>query len=120
MLRKKEAALAEELAFRERTVEEMYASFDAAKEKRDALTATTGRAGARDSISAANDLFDELDRMAEKIEGTRAEAEAAEAFDELDLDEGSAFHVDPDEAPAKEELDVDAALAELKRRMRES
>jgi phage shock protein A len=119
VLRKKESALAEELAFRERTVEEMYARFNEAKEKRDALTSTTGRAGARDSISAASDLFDELDRMAEKIEGTRAEAEAAEAFDELDFDEGSEFHVDLDEAPRKEELDVDAALAELKRRMGE-
>lgn len=113
VLRKKEEALAEEFAFRQRTVEEMFARFQEAKEKRDVLTSTTQRTGARGSISAAEDLFDELDRMAEKIEGTQAEADA---FDELDLDRGSELHVDDDE---KRELDVDAALAELKRRMRE-
>jgi phage shock protein A len=117
VLRKKEAALTEELTFRQKTVEEMYARFNEAKEKRDALTATTGRSGARESISAANDLFDELDRMADKIEGNEARGEAAQAFDELDLDDDSEFHVDLDETPPARELDVDAALAELKRRM---
>ena len=117
VLRKKEEALAEELSFRERTVDEMYARFNEAKEKRDALTATTGRSGARESISAANDLFDELDRMADKIEGTEARAEAAQAFDELDLDDDSEFHVDFDEPAPTKDLDVDAALEELKRRM---
>ena len=117
VLRKKEEALAEELSFRERTVEEMFARFNEAKEKRDALTATTGRSGARETITGANDLFDELDRMAEKIEGTEAESEAARAFDELDLGDDSEYHVDLDEPPPTKELDVDAALAELKRRM---
>jgi phage shock protein A len=120
VLRKKEEALAEEFAFRQHTVEEMFARFHEAKEKRDALTSTTQRTGARGSISAADDLFDELDRMADKIEGTQAAAEAAEAFDDLDLDAGSDVHVDYDrDAPPTRELDVDAALAELKRRMRE-
>lgn len=119
VLAKKEAALREELTFRERTLEEMTARFHEAREKREALTATTGRSGARETLSEADDLFAELDRMAEKIEGTRASAEAAEAFDELDLDEGSEYHVDVDEPPVREELDVDAALAELKRRMGE-
>ena len=117
VLRKKEEALAEELSFRERTVEEMFARFNEAKEKRDALTATTGRSGARETITGANDLFEELDRMAEKIEGTEAESEAARAFDELDLGDDSEYHVDLDEPPPAKELDVDAALAELKRRM---
>ncbi|MDX1494042.1 MAG: hypothetical protein R3253_08295, partial [Longimicrobiales bacterium] len=63
VLRKKVAALEEELAFRRKTLEGMYAQFEEAKEKRAALKATTGRAGARDTISAANDLFAELDRM---------------------------------------------------------
>lgn len=120
VLEKKAAALEEELQFRRRTVEEMFARFHEAKEKRDALGATTGRTGARRTLSEADELFSELDRMAEKIEGTRAEGEAAEAFDELDLDEPSEYHVDLDEAPRREELDVDAALAELKRRMGQS
>ena len=119
VLEKKAAALQEELDFRRRTVEEMFARFHEAKEKREALTATTGRAGARESITAAEDLFQELDRMAEKIEGTRARAEAAEAFDDLDLDEPSEYSIDLDEPAPREELDVDAALAELKRRMNE-
>ena len=119
VLEKKAEALEEELQFRQRTVEEMYARFHEAEEKRDALTATTGRSGARESISAADDLFSELDRMEEKIEGNRAKGEAAEAFDDLDLDRPSEFHVDLDDDPP-EELDVDAALAELKRRMEDS
>lgn len=118
VLAKKVEALQEELHFRRRTVEEMYASFEEAKKKRSALKATTGRAGARETISAASDLFEELDRMADKIEDTEARAEAAQAFDELDFDEGSEFRIDLDEEP-RQPLDVDQALAELKRRMNE-
>jgi phage shock protein A len=121
VLEKKAAALQEELDFRSKTVEEMFARFHEAKEQREALGATAGRAGARETLSAADDLFSELDRMAEKIEGTRSEADAAEALDDIDLDERSEYHVDIDEAPPeREELDVDAALAELKRRMGQS
>ena len=120
VLQKKEAALAEELSFRERTVEEMYARFNEAKEKRDALTATTGRSGARETISATHDLFDELDRMADKIEGNEARGEAAQAFDELDFGVESEHRIDLDEPPPSRELDVDAALEELKRRMGEA
>ena len=118
VLDRKAEALREELGFRKRTVDEMYARFHEAKDKRDALGSTAGRSGARESLSAADDLFGELDRMAEKIEGEQAAGEAAEAFDNLDLDGRSDYHIDLDEAPA-EELDVDAALAELKRRMRD-
>ena len=119
VLDRKADALREELGFRKRTVDEMYARFHEAKEKRDALGTTAGRSQARESLSAADDLFGELDRMAEKIEGERAAGEAAEAFDDLDLDRQSQYQIDLDEPPA-EELDVDAALAELKRRMRDT
>ena len=120
VLAKKLAALQEEFDFRQRTVEEMFAQFHEAEEKRAGLTATTGRSGARESISEADDLFDQLDRMADKIEGNRAQGEAAQAFDELDLDEPSEYHVDIEEPPPSRELDVDAALEELKRRMGKS
>jgi phage shock protein A len=116
VLEKKAAALREELAFREKTVEEMFARFHEAKTKRDALGATAGRTTARDSISDADDLFSNLDRMAEKIEGEEAAGQAAEAFGSIDLDEPSEYHIDLNEAPP-EEMDADAALAELKRRM---
>lgn len=118
LLERKAAAIREEIEFRRGNVDEMIEKFSEAKQKRDALSATAGRAGARQTLSAADDLFSELDRMAEKIEGTRARADAAEAFDELDLGGPSEYRVDLDEAP-KEPLDVDAALAELKRRMGE-
>jgi len=117
VLQKKRTALEEELVFRVRTVEEMCAQFNAAREKRDSLTATPGRTDARESISAANDLFSQFDRMAEAIGETKAEAEAAQAFDELD--QPSEFRVDIDDTPVPRELDVDAALEELKRRMGE-
>ena len=118
VLGKKLAALEEELSLRRGTVEEMLAQFHDAKEKREALKATTGRSGARETISAAADLFDELDRMADKIEGNKARGDAAEAFDELDISFESEHRIDLDEE-APEELDVDAALEELKRRMKE-
>jgi phage shock protein A len=119
VLQKKRTALEEEMVFRARTVEEMYAQFNAAREKRDSLTATAGRTDARESLSAANDLFAQFDRMEEAIEGTKAEAEAAQEFDELDLDQPSEFRIDIDDAPVPRKLDVDAALEELKRRMGE-
>jgi phage shock protein A len=74
------------------------------------------RTSARGSLSEADDLFAELDRMAEKIEGTERQAEAAQAMEDIDLDEPSDFHVSLDDEPAAPP-DVDAALAELKRRM---
>jgi hypothetical protein len=118
VLEKKAEAIREEIAFRNHSLEEMRAQFLAAKEKRGSLGATAGRTGARRALSEADDLFAELDRMADKMEGGRAHAEAAEALDDLDLDAPSAASYDEmDEPPPREELDVDAALAELKRRM---
>lgn len=121
LLEQKAVALREELTFRERDYAEMMAKFKEAQESRNSLTATTGRSEARHSISEADDLFRELDRMAEKIEGEKARGEAAQEFDAIDFDsaEGPDYHVDLDEPAPREELDVDAALAELKRRMSE-
>mgnify|MGYP006107776495 CR=1 FL=1 len=119
VLQKKRTALEEELVFRARTVKEMHAQLNVAREKRDSLTATTGRTGARENLSAANDLFARFDRMAEVIEGTKAEVEAAQAFDKLELDQPPKLRVDIDEEAVPRDLDVDAALQELKRRMGE-
>lgn len=120
LLDKKAQAIREELAFRRRTLEEMMAKFAEARSRRDALSATAGRSDARESFSEADDLFGELDRMAAKIEGEDSRAQAAEILDSLDLDGDSDYHVEVDaEPPVREELDVDAALAELKRRMGE-
>lgn len=121
LLDKKAAAIAEEIEFRRGNVDEMIEKFSEARQKRDALSATAGRSGARRSFAEAGDLFGELDRMAEKIEGERRQGDAAEALDDLGLEEDSEYHVRLDDPPpAREELDVDAALAELKRRMGKS
>lgn len=116
VIERKITALTEELQFRRGTVDEMFQRYSEAKEKRDVLTATTGRTSARGSFREADDLFGELDRMAEKIEGERSRAEAAEAFDSIDLDLDDDGGHEPRGAK-EEELNVDAALAELKRRM---
>ena len=119
LLEQKVTALKAELAFRHEEVEEMMAKVKEAKAKRESLAATSGRSGARESISDADDLFGELDRMAEKIEGERAQGEAAEAFSEMDLGlETSDMHIDVNEPPPPEP-DFDARLEELKRRMGE-
>ena len=97
----------------------MMAQVKEAQVKRDSLSATSGRSGARESISAADDLFGELDRMAGKIDDERSAGEAAEAFSDLDLGpEPSRYSIDMDEPPAPNP-DFDARLAELKRRMGE-
>ena len=85
---RKALALREELELKRGEVEDMMAKLKEAKAKRESLSATSGRAEARNSIGAADDLFSELDRMAEKIEGTdhqrEAEEELLEEFGRLD------------------------------------
>jgi phage shock protein A len=119
VLERKAQAIREELDFRRGTVEEMRAQLTEAIQKRGTLGATAGRTGARQVLSDADDLFSELDRMAEKMTGERARAEAAEELDSIDVDSGEItdYDVTLDEPPPREQLDVDAALAELKRRM---
>jgi phage shock protein A len=114
LLEHKAVALNDELAYRQKEVEEMLGKVKEAQAKRDSLTATAGRGGARDSIGAAGDLFSEMDRMAEKIGDESARGEAAASMDPLDL------HVDVDEPPPRPvDVDYDARLEELKRRMGE-
>jgi phage shock protein A len=111
LLAQKASAIKQELDFLEREHEEMLAKYEEAKSKRDALAATAGRTGARASLDEAEDLFSELDRMAAKIGDEEARGDAARAFGDSDL------HIDMD-APPPPEIDFDARLDELKRRMR--
>jgi phage shock protein A len=113
VLEQKAAALRKEVELRRREVEEMLAKVKEAQVKRDSLTATAGRTEARESLGAADELFSELDRMAEKIGGEDARARAAEAMDDIDLGGDDAF----DPPPRAPEMDVEERLAELKRRM---
>ncbi len=112
LLEQKANAVRNELAFSRNEVDEMLEKVKEAQSKRDSITATAGRSEARESIGATDDLFSQLDRMAEKIGDEAARGEAAASMDPLDL------HVDMDAPPRRSaEVDYDARLAELKRRM---
>jgi chromosome segregation ATPase len=112
---RKALALREELDLKRSEVEDMMAKLKEAKAKRESLSATSGRAEARNSIGAADDLFSELDRMADKIEGTDHQREAEEdllaEFGRLDTSR-------PPRGPSPEE-EAEIRLKELKRRMGE-
>jgi phage shock protein A len=98
--------LRRELVLRKAEVVEMIDKIKQSQQDRDALAATAGRTGARSAIQGANDLFDELDRMAEKIDDTGSEARAGEeVWRALEGEDTT------------ETVDFDARLAELKRRM---
>lgn len=113
VLEQKAVALRQEMELRRREVEGMLAKVKEAQAQRDSLAATAGRTGAREALHGADDLFSELDRMAEKIGDEQARAHASESMDDLDFGGDSGF----DEPPAAPEVDVDERLAELKRRM---
>jgi len=118
VLERKLTTLREELELQRREVEEMTDRLRQATTERESLTAASGRVGARNSIAEADELFAELDRMTERIASEDARAEAAPELSDLDTGAGNAsdLHVDLDSGPP-EPPDVDAALAELKRRM---
>jgi phage shock protein A len=110
---RKALALRAELEMKRREVTEMLAQFKEAKAKRETLAATSGRAEARTSLSGADDLFAQMDRMAEKIEGVDRQREAEE---ELLADLGSAGSPPAPQGPSPEE-EAEAKLRELKRIM---
>lgn len=113
VFRQKEAALEREATLLTAEVEEMMAKVKEARTRRDSLTAEAGRTGAREALGESDDLFDTFKRMEAKIQGDEYDAEAARDFDS----EMSDLHVDPEAPISRPEIDYDAALAELKRRM---
>jgi len=116
VLERKAQAIEEELELRRRNVNDMIDKFTDARHQRDALIATVGSTTARTTFATAADLFDELDRMAERIEG---EGHANDAATTTDLPEPGHVGADtePDSVPIDDGAQLDAALAELKRRM---
>jgi phage shock protein A len=114
VLTDKAEALRKEVALRRSEVEEMMAQLKEARESRASLSAQAGRAGARDAVGRADDLFAELDRMAEKIGDDENRADAAA---DIDLEDPFDLRVDPRASPRRSDVDYDAALEELKRRM---
>lgn len=111
VLAEKGDAIQAEVRLQESEFAEMLDQIREARASRNSLEATAGRTRARRSVHAADDLFGELDRMAEKIDGTDAGTDAEKA----PFDDGREF----DEAlgrSRREEI-IDARLEELKRRM---
>lgn len=113
LLDQKAAVLERELEDRRREADEMMARLKEARVERESLTASAGRTGARRSLHEADELFHAMDRMAERIDDLEGRAAAAREIDDLGLDGGAAGTAPPPPAPD----DVDARLAELKRRM---
>ena len=110
----KALALKKELDMRRGEFKDMIATIKDAEKNRDTLTATAGRATARNSIDGAEDLFAELDRIAGDIEDDDAQREARIEVDEaLDDDPLDQFRSAPEPPP----MDVDARLDALKRAM---
>ncbi len=104
----KAEAIVRELTVCRGDLDGMLEQIKVARQKADALGATAGRTGARETLGQADDLFHNFDRMGEKVSGSESEAEAASAFDR-EFESG----------PSREE-NLEERLAELKRRMRES
>ena len=108
----KALALKKELDVRRAEVAEMMEKLKEAQKQRSALAATAGRTSARESLSEAEDLFSELDRIAEKMSDGH---HRQEAYRDL-LEEFGPEDIRPEEPPVP---DVDRRLEELKKRMGE-
>ncbi|MDT8341028.1 MAG: hypothetical protein RQ751_05900 [Longimicrobiales bacterium] len=126
VFRQKASALEGEVRLLSAEVEEMTARLQEARTSRDELAAQAGRTRARESLGESDDLFETLRRMEARIEGDDAEEAAAREIDrELGRDPGSHgrpsgasdLRVELDDAVPAREIDYDAVLAELKRRM---
>ena len=115
VLQHKALALKEELDMRQEDYGEMIEAIKDAGKNREGLAATAGRATARNSIEEADNLFSELDRFADEIEGDDARQKANIEVDDLLDDRPDSFESPPDLG----EIDVDARLEALKRAMGE-
>lgn len=111
VLTEKGKAIEAELRLRETEYDQMLEQIREARASRSSLEATTGRTRARQSVQGAGDLFDELDRMAEKIEGTEGAGRSEGAL----FDDGREF--DEELSRSRKEEAINARLEELKRRM---
>ena len=99
---------------REEEFGEMIEAIKEADKNRDTLTATAGRASARNSIDEADGLFSQLDRIADEIGADDARREASSELDDLLDNRQGRFTSRPDPS----EIDVDARLEALKQAMK--
>ena len=115
VLERKAVALDEERSIRVIEVDEMTVRVEEARSKRDILAAAASADASDQTLRAADDLPDELDRMASEMEPD-PRSQRRSQIDDLER-EFNDLRVDPWAPIPRRELDVDAALAELKRRM---
>lgn len=117
VLEHKSAALKEELEMRRSEFADMIEAIKDAEMNRETLTATAGRASARNSIEGVDELFSELDRIGDEIGDEAARGEANyEVDDSMAAGRPSSFEDEPD----RRRIDVDARLEALKRAMGET
>lgn len=111
VLSDKATAIEAEIRLQEAEYSEMLSQIRKARANRDRLAATAGRTRTRESLGGADDLFGEIDRMAERIVDSEASAGAEEAL----FDDAQDF--DEELGASRREEAIDAGLEELKRRM---
>ncbi len=120
VLEHKALASKEELDLRKGEFAEMIEAIKDADKNRATLAATAGRSTARNSIEGADDLFAELDRIAENIGGDddrrKAKQEVDQALYDREAEEDLADRLDDLEAGSPI-MDIDARLEALKRAM---
>ena len=117
VLEEKVSVLERELADRREEMDAMTGQLKEARARRDSLTATAGRTGARNRIEEADDLFARMDEMADRISDFDARAQAAQELGEMELDGVERPTWDGSGTSTSDRANVDARLAELKRRM---
>ena len=111
VLSDKAKAIEAEIRLYEAEYAEMLAQIKKARANRSAMAAQAGRTKARDSVRGADDLFGELDRMADKIGDTEAGADVGGSL----FDDTREF--DQELERSRREEAIDSRLDELKRRM---
>jgi len=117
VLEQRREAITAEIALARRDVAEMTAKLKEARSRRASLEAEVGRNTARDSLTDTDRLFAEFDRFEERLGDEGVKAEAAE---EIHEEFRSDLRVDPDSPIERPDVDYDAVLEELKRRMKDA
>ncbi len=118
VLEHKAVALKEELDMRQEEFGDMIEAIKGAEKNSAGLAATAGRGSARSSIDDADDLFSQLDRIADEIGADDARREATGELDDVLDDRNDRFESRPGSGePDVGEIDVDARLEALKRAM---
>jgi phage shock protein A len=113
VLDEKGRVLTREIQVREREVMEMEERLREALTRKESLIASAGRMEAHHRIQDADDLFQEMDRMADRIQDLEARVAAAGELDEMELGDGPRGSPSPDPS----EAEIEARLAALKRQM---